>query len=111
MRRIGLILVFLLLFVGMMAAQDTPPPNILSGHEVTAIMPDMVVVTTKNEIGISWTGSLVLAIDGRDSATIVLPVASATLPRRRWTAKDYIITIGVIIVSSGSGLVAGHLLL
>lgn len=109
MRRIGLILALVLLCAGMAAAQA--PPNILDGHEVSAAMPDMVLVVTGKKVGIAWAGPLVVQIDDKDSARIALPTVSTDLPRQRWTWTNYLIVIGIGVVSVGSGLIFGHLLL
>lgn len=77
--------------------------NILSGHIVESNMPDLVLIITDTEIGTAWTGPLILQIDGKDSAKIILPTAVATLPKRKWVLKDYLITTGVSILSLGLG--------
>jgi hypothetical protein len=59
------------------------PPNILAGHDVTTVMPDAVFVFDATRAGISWTGPIILEIDGRPSAKITLPASSAVMPRKR----------------------------
>ena len=108
MRRIGLILALVLLCVGMAAAQA--PPNILEGHEISAVLPDLVLVFTDTQAGITWAGPLVLQIDGRDSARIALPVTSSDLPRRPWTRRDTIKVTVLVIAAAGLGGAVGHML-
>jgi hypothetical protein len=61
---------------------DALPPNLLEGHEVDIQLPDMVLVTTDALAGITWSGPMILNIDGRPSAKITLPEVSAAFPRR-----------------------------
>ena len=80
MKRALALLLLVLLAAPLLAERAPDPPNILAGHEVTAAMPELVLVLTGDLAGVTWSGPLVLAIDGRDSARITLPAASAPLP-------------------------------
>jgi hypothetical protein len=80
MRRALALLLVVLLAAPLLAESAPDAPNILAGHEVTAAMPELVLVVTDGLAGVTWSGPLVLAIDGRDSARIALPAASAPLP-------------------------------
>lgn len=72
--------------------------NLLAGHEVTADMPDGVLVLEATVAGWTWTGPLIIRIDGRPSAKIVLPTARAAIPHR---------PIWPYVAAGGLGLLAG----
>jgi hypothetical protein len=102
MRR-ALLAVVLVLGTLAYAQEASAVPNILQGHEVTATMPDMVLVVTAARAGITWTGPLVLEVDGRLVAHVTLPMNSAKLPRQPWTFWDWTLAIGSAAVAGLAG--------
>jgi hypothetical protein len=78
MRRV--IILALLLVALAIGAQDAP--NILAGHDVTTVMPDAVFVFGAGKDGVTWTGPLIIEVDGRPVAHVTLPALSAATPRR-----------------------------
>lgn len=94
------ILIILLLFIPVfLYAQE----NILDGHNIEVKIPDMVIIITDTQIGISWATAFILQIDGIDSAKIILPTTTTRIPKRKWILKDYLITAGISILSLGIG--------
>lgn len=77
-----------------------PQPNPLAGHEVTATMPGLVLVLTDTQAGATWTGPLVLEVDGQPVARVTLPMASAPLPARRWGALDWLKAAGIAVLAA-----------
>lgn len=77
-RRFALVVLLAILAFG--AWGQAPAANPLEGHEVTAELPGLVLVVTGDQVGATWTGPLVLLIDGRPAARIQLEPATAPLP-------------------------------
>jgi hypothetical protein len=115
MRRI-LVLAAVLALAGLAWGQEAAPelgPNILAGHVVEMALPDGVLVVADDRADWIWAGKATLSIDGRPSALIMLPAASAPLPRRRWGAGDWLaaagIGLGAAAVAAAAGFAFGAL--
>jgi hypothetical protein len=90
-------------------AASEPGPNLLAGHVVELALPDGVLVVTDTRVGWTWAGKATLSIDGRPSALITLPAASAPIPRRRWGAGDWLAAAGIGLGAAAVAGAAGYL--
>lgn len=82
-KRLSLVLLLVLLAFGAWGQAAAAAGNPLEGHEVVAELPGLVLVVTGDQVGVTWTGPLVLLIDGRPTARIQLEPAAAALPGAR----------------------------
>lgn len=103
-RRAG-VLIVLIVLIGQI--RTTGQENPLAGHQVEAKMPDAVFVFTDGRAGVTWTGPMILEIDGTPAARITLPPASADLPRTRWTWREWMALAGSAV---GGGLLTAAIL-
>lgn len=84
--------------------QDNP----LAGHEVEAILPDTVVVFTDTEVGVTYSGPVIVEVDGKPALKITLKPVSASLPRKKWRATDWIIAGAIGAAAAGLGCLVGR---
>lgn len=77
-RRLSLVLLLAILALGAWAQATAANP--LEGHQVSAELPGLVLIVTGDQVGATWTGPLVLIIDGRPAARIQLEPVAAALP-------------------------------
>lgn len=98
-----------LALAGLAWGQGAPDAgNPLAGHEVGAVMPDTVIAFTDTLVGVTYSGPVVVEVDGRPVLKITLEPASAPLPRKKWRAADWIV-VGVIgAAAAGLGYLAGR---
>lgn len=103
MRRV-LVLAALLCLAGLAWGQDNP----LAGHEIGAVLPDTVFAFTDKLVGVTYSGPVVVEIDGRAALKISLQPASTPMPRRRWGAGDWLAAGLVGIAAAGLGYAIGQ---
>ena len=92
---------------------DPAARNPLEGYSVALELPALRLTVDGDEVRGEWVGEARLLLDGRAAALFDLPAARATLPPRRWTARDWLraglIGLGAVVVGGAAGYLAGAL--
>lgn len=88
---------------------ESAASNPLEGHDVALQLPALSLAVDGDLATAVWSGPAYVLVDSRAAARIVLPVATAPLPRRRWTLRDYLVAVAIALGAGILGAGAGAL--
>lgn len=110
MKRV-LVLAAVLALAGLAWGQEeAQAPNPLAGLEISAIIPDAIMVWTDTEVGVTWAEPVEVLAEGSIILRIHLKPISAPAPRRKLGASDWLAAGALAALAAAGGYCAGRLL-